>query len=68
MYKRDRKYITPNEFAELLGKKNPESIREGLKAGTFPIGMAFKTFSGGWVYFIPREPAEYFARTGRIPE
>lgn len=64
---RDERWVTPKEAAEILGMKNAEKIREALRAGSFPIGCAYKA-DGKWCYKIPRDPLEYFARTGRIPE
>lgn len=61
---KDVALISPAEVAERLGKTNAESIRAALRAGTFPIGFAYKA-EGKWVYVIPREPFERFMETGR---
>ena len=57
--------ISPAEVARVLGKKNPETIRAALRAGTFPIGFAYKA-EGKWVYVIPRKAFERFMETGRV--
>ena len=57
--------ISPEEVAQRLGKKNPETIRAALRAGTFPIGIAYKAESK-WVYAIPRKAFERFMETGRV--
>ncbi len=61
---KDIALISPTEAAERLGKLNPESIRASLRAGTFPLGFAYKA-EGKWVYVIPREAFERFMESGR---
>lgn len=34
--------ITPREAARMLGKTNPEPIKQALRLGKFPIGMAYQ--------------------------
>lgn len=63
----DMERITPEDVAKIMGIKNPETIRVGLRNGTFPIGFAYQG-KKNWVYIIPKEPFEHFARTGRIKE
>lgn len=58
--------ITPMEMARMLGKTNAEAIKQALRAGTYPIGMAYMTETGRWVYDVPRKAFEEFIRTGRI--
>ncbi len=56
------------ELAQRIGK-SAETIRAAIDSGEFPIG--FSTRAKGNVrkeYWIPREPAEHFLRTGRLPE
>lgn len=67
MKKKNPALITPEEMARMLGKTNPEPIREALRRGTYPIGMAYQTGSGQWIYDVPRAPFEEFARSGRVP-
>lgn len=62
-----RETITPKEAAEMLGKTNPEPIKQALRLGTYSIGTAYKTASGRWVYDIPRKPFKEFVRTERVP-
>lgn len=57
--------ITPLEMANLLGKKNPESIKIALRNGTFPIGFAYKA-NKQWVYVVPREAFMNFVKTGKV--
>lgn len=60
--------ITPLEAARMLGKNHAETIKQALRLGTYPIGMAYRTESGRWVYDIPRKPFEEFVKTGKIPK
>jgi hypothetical protein len=58
--------ISPAEMGRMLGK-NPAPIYEALQRGTYPIGMAYRTKTGRWVYDVPRKPFEEFVRTGKMP-
>lgn len=60
--------ISPTEMAKMLGKTNPATIQQALRNHTYPIGMAYQTESGRWVYDVPREPFIKFIKTGRVPE
>jgi len=59
--------MSPAEFARRVGK-NPEVIRNAMRAGSFPLGFASRLPSGGWLFVIPRAPAEEFLRTGVLPK
>jgi hypothetical protein len=45
------------EAVQRLGCK-PETIRVGLRNGTFPVGFAIRTTPTRWTYIIPREAFE----------
>ncbi|MDR1631241.1 MAG: hypothetical protein LBS36_13670 [Oscillospiraceae bacterium] len=59
--------ITPEEVAQRIGKTNAETVRIGLRNGTFPIGFAYQG-KKGWIYVIPREPFEHFLKTGQVKQ
>ena len=67
MNKKTDNLISPDEIAKLLGLGNGETIREGIRNGTFPFGMAFRSNAGRWTYYVPRKPIEEFAKTGKLP-
>lgn len=59
-------HISVAELAKRMGV-DARTIRNQIVDGTFPIGYAARKKGGGVYIFIPREPAEYFLRTGRFP-
>ena len=63
----NEKSMSVYELAKRLGK-DPKRLYDTMRRGDFPLGIAYRGSTGGWVYCIPREPAEHFIRTGRVPE
>lgn len=55
------------EFATRSGI-DVDTIRDQMRRRVFPLGFAVKGKKRSYTYHIPREPAEYYLRTGRIPE
>lgn len=51
--------ISVKEASRLLGRRK-ETIEQGLRAGTFPIGTAYQTQSGRYVYIIPHKAFDRF--------
>ena len=62
-------FISVPDAAKLLGTAAVK-LMQALRAGTFPIGVAFKGAGKDerWVYRIPREPFMKFLRTGVVPK
>lgn len=58
---RVKQIITAREVARILGR-TPATIEHALREGTFPVGTAYKTASGRYVYIIPLEAFERFLR------
>lgn len=58
--------ISCTELAKRMGI-DARTLRNQIINKTFPIGYAAKKKGGGVSIYIPREPAEYFLRTGRFP-
>lgn len=56
-----KEIITAREAARRLGR-NTGTIEQGLRAGTFPVGTAYKLPSGRFVYIIPKLAFERFLR------
>ncbi len=59
-------HISCSELARRMGI-NPTTLKNQIIDGTFPIGYAAKKKGGGVAIHIPREPAEYYLKTGRFP-
>lgn len=55
------------EFSQRAGL-DVETIRDQMRRKVFPLGYAVKGGSHSYTYHIPREPAEYYLRTGRLPQ
>lgn len=51
--------ISVREAASRLGR-GKDTLEQALRAGTFPIGTAYKTAAGRYVYIIPRKGFERF--------
>lgn len=51
--------ISVKEAARRLGR-GKDTLEQSLRAGTFPIGTAYKTAAGRYVYIIPRKGFERF--------
>ena len=51
--------ISVSEAARRLGR-GKATIEQALRAGTFPIGTAYRTTSDRYVYIIPRKAFERF--------
>ncbi len=66
-------HMNISEFASRLGYTNPEALKKAMRRDAmrhtrdFPLGFAYNT-GEQWVYVIPREPAEAFIKTGRLPD
>ncbi len=58
--------ITVIEAAKRLGVDG-ETIRVGLRNGSFPVGCAVRSPTGRYTYIIPREAFENFMTTGTTP-
>lgn len=56
--------ISAREAAARLGR-GVATIEKGLRDGTFPVGTAYRTAAGRWVYIIPLKAFERFL-TGEI--
>lgn len=56
-----------SEFSRRSGMYE-ETIRDQMRRGVFPLGFAVKNGRGGYYHHIPREPAEYYLRTGKLPD
>ena len=63
----DKAKMSVPEFSRRSGM-DVETIRKQMRKKRFPLGFAIKGEGGSWVYHIPREPAEHYLRTGRLPE
>ena len=52
-------FISVPEAAKRMGMA-PETVRDALQQGTFPVGCAFRKYGRRtqWVYRIPRKPFE----------
>lgn len=53
--------ISVREAARRL-KRTPDTLEQGLRAGTFPVGTAYRLASGRFVYIIPKLAFERFLR------
>lgn len=42
-----------------------ETLRVGLRNGTFPVGCAIRSTTGRYTYIIPRTAFERFMTTGK---
>lgn len=49
--------VSVREACRRLGR-GKDTIEHALRAGTFPIGTAYKTAAGRYVYIIPRKAFE----------
>lgn len=56
-----KRIISSRECARQLGR-SPSTVECGLRNGTFPIGTAYKTDAGRYVYIIPRDAFDRFMR------
>jgi excisionase family DNA binding protein len=56
--------ISVKEAAERLGVWE-ETIRQGLRSNTLPIGCAIRTPTGRYIYIIPRKAFEKFEEHGQ---
>lgn len=61
-----RLQISYTELAKRMGI-TPQKLRNQIVRGEFPIGYAARNKKGGMSIHIPREPAEYYLRTGKFP-
>ena len=44
------------------------AIHDQMRRGVFPLGFAVRGKNHSFTYHIPREPAEHYLRTGKLPE
>lgn len=51
--------VSVREVSKRLGR-GKDTIEQALRAGTFPIGTAYKTAAGRYVYIIPRKAFDRF--------
>ena len=56
--------ITVKEAAAQM-EIHPDTLRMGLRNGTFPVGCAIRTSTGRYTYVIPREAFNRFMTTGK---
>ena len=68
MEKSNQYRMSVTEFSERSGM-DVETIRDQMRRKVFPLGYCVPGSHGhNRIYHIPREPAEYYLRTGRLPE
>lgn len=53
--------ISAKEAAKRL-KRATNTVEQGLRDGTFPVGTCYKTAAGRFVYIIPKDAFERFMR------
>ena len=65
--KADSVRMTVSEFSRKSGMA-VTTIQNQMRRGVFPLGFAVRGKNRSFTYHIPREPAEYYLRTGKLPK